>query len=341
MAEFSAPFTGSSITTELQWSRMARRWGLDGVHTEDPSTTLLKVTGSGTTTVAVAPGMAFVNGFFYHLDATKNLAVPANGGGAARVDLVVLRADQAANSVTAQYKTGGTAAPPLTQVEDGVWEIPLAQCTVAAGASVVTAANVLDRRYLTGRSVLPTVSGARPPALKNQLMVDGGKLYIGDGAAWRWLATQGVEESTYTPAWTAGTDALANVINWGSGSINLGRYQAVGGRVDLTVQVIPTGNPPAYTDPIAVSLPPGLPATLAHRSLFTWAYSSVNGEGSAVGVAMIFPSENQSRISRLRFPTSDGNSISSTVNSLNLLTNQPFNIRTGDVLTVDGSYWTD
>jgi hypothetical protein len=170
MAEFSAPFDGSSIATELQWSRMARRWGLDGVHTEDPASTKLKVTGSGTTTVAVAPGMAFVNGFFYHLDAAKNLTVPANAGGAARVDLVVLRADQAAKKVTAEYKTGGAHRPRPHPDEDGVWEIPLAQCTVAAGSSVVTAANVVDRRYLTGRGVLPSIPGARPPSIKNQLM---------------------------------------------------------------------------------------------------------------------------------------------------------------------------
>src|SRR3954465_10596044 len=144
MAEFSAPFDGSPIATELQWSRQARRWGLDGVHANDPASTALKVAGSGTTTVSVQPGMAFVNGFYYHLDAVKSLSVPANAGGTARVDLVVLRADQAANTVTAVYKTGGTTAPPLTQAEDGVWEIPLAQCTVAAASTTVTAANVAD-----------------------------------------------------------------------------------------------------------------------------------------------------------------------------------------------------
>jgi hypothetical protein len=339
MAEFSAPFDGSPIATQLQWSRMARRWGLDGVHGLDASSTSLKVTGSGTTTVAVTPGHAFVNGFYYYLDTAKNLTVPANAGGAARVDYVVLRADLVAKRVSAEYKTGGLTAPTLTQDETTTWEIPIAQCTVAAGSSVVTAANVLDRRYLTGRGVLPSIAGARPPAVKNQLLVEDGKLYVGDGATWQWIASTGVDDSTYTPIWYAGTNTSATVINWGSGSNNIGRYQAHGSRVDLTVQVIPTGNPPAYTDPIAVSLPPGLPATLAHRSLFKWAYASANGEGSAVGIGMIFPTENQSRISRLRFPTSDGNSINSTVNSLNLLTNQPFNIRTGDALTIDGSYW--
>lgn len=335
MAEFSAPFDGAAITTELQWSRISRRWGLDGVHALDGSSTALKVTGSGTTTVAVAPGMAFVNGFYYYLDATKNLTVTANAGGAARVDYVVLRADMSANSVTAQYKTGGLTAPTLTQDEAGVWEIPIAQCTVAAGASVVTAANVIDRRYLTGRGVLPSIAGARPPAIKNQLLVEDNKLYLGDGASWRWLATVGVDDTTYTPTWYAGS----TVINWGSGSLNIGRYQAVGARVDVTIQIQPTGNPPAYTDPIGVSLPPGLPTTGVHRSLFIWNFTSGNGEGSAVGVGMIFPTENTSRVGRLRYSVSDGASVSSHVTSINLLTNQPFNIRENDVLTIDGGYW--
>ena len=335
MAEFSAPFDTSSITTELQWSRMARRWGLDGVHSEDPSGTALKVTGSGAGTVAVAPGMASVNGFYYHLDATKNLPVPANAGGTARVDLVVLRADPSANKVSSEYKTGGATAPTLTQVEDGVWEIPLAQCTVAAGSSVVTAANVLDRRWFTDRGAMPSLAGARRPSVKNQLLLEDNNLYVGDGANWNWLAGKGIPESRYTPVWSAGP----NTINWGSGSENIGHYQVVNRRVDVTIQLTPTGNPPAYNEPIGVSLPPGLPATSEHRSLFIWNFVSGNGEGTAVGVGMIFPSEGTSKISRLRYPASGGTSVTSDVNSINLLTNQPFNIRTNDVLTIDGSYW--
>ncbi|MBL3664539.1 hypothetical protein JL475_00565 [Streptomyces sp. M2CJ-2] len=337
MAEFSAPFDGSPINTQIQWSRMARRWGLDGVHALDASSTALKVTGSGTTTVTVAAGHAFVNGFYYHNDAAKNLTVPANAGGAARIDLVILRADQAAKTVTAVYKAGGTSAPTLTQSETGVWEIPLAQCTVAAGASVVTAANVLDRRWLTDRGVLPSIAGARPPAAKGQLLLEDGKLYVGDGAAWRWMATQGVDDSTYTPVWTAGN----STVNWGSGSVNVGRYQARGKRVDVTIQLEPTGNPPAYPDPLEVSLPPGLPATLAHRSLFTWNFSSMNGEGTAIGIGMVFPTTSRARIARLRYSMTNGTTSSSMPNSFSMLTNQPHNIRNGDVLTIDGSYWTD
>jgi hypothetical protein len=337
MAEFSAPFDGSSIATELQWSRMARRWGLDGVHTSDPTSTSLKVTASGTSTVAVAAGMAFVNGFFYNLDATKNLSVPANATGAARVDLVVLRADQAANSVTSVYKTGGTTPPPLTQVEDGVWEIPIAQCTVAAGASVVTAANVVDKRYLTGRGVLPSVPGARPPSVKQQLLIDGTDLYVGDGADWQWLAAVGVKDFTFTPVWSAN----GTVINFGSTSKNIGRVQVVNKRVDVTWHLEPSGNPVGIDAPLQVSLPPGLPCTSNHRSLFNWNFTSGNGEGSCVGVAMTFPTESTTKIARLRYPVSNGSATTAIPNSYSLFNNTPFNIRSLDVLTIDGSYWLD
>lgn len=335
MAEFSAPFDGSSIATELQWSRMARRWALDGVHTEDPATTVLKVTASGTATVAVAPGMACVNGFFYHLDATKNLSVPANAGGAARIDLVVLRADQSANSVTAVYKSGGTTAPPLTQAEDGVWEIPLAQCTVAAASTVVTAANVLDKRYFASRGVVPTVAGADRPSAKNTLRVEGTDLYVGDGAAWKWLASAGLKDFTYTPAWSGGS----TTITWGSGSTNIGRVQVVNKRVDVTIELQPTGNPAGVEGPLGVTLPPGLPATAGHRSLFVWNFTSGNGEGSAVGVGMVFPTESQSKIARLRYSMTNGSSSSDSPNSFSLTNNIPFNIHAGDILTIDGSYW--
>lgn len=336
MAEFSGPFDGSAISNELDWSRMARRWGLDGAHCLQASDISLKVSGSGTDTVLMNVGNAFVNGFYYNSDTPRALDVPPNAGGTARIDLVVLRASMSANSVTAVYKTGGTTPPALTQEEGGVWEIPLAQCTVAASSSVVTAANVIDRRYLTGRPVIPSIPGARPPSIKNQLLVEDNKLYVGDGADWRWLASVGVDDSTYTPAWnSAGT-----IINWGSGSLNIGRYQCIGKRVDVTIQLQPTGNPPEYTEPIQVTLPPGLPAVATHRSLFIWNFTSGNDEGSAVGVGMTFPTtDGTGKIARLRYPTSEGNSVFDTPNSLNLLTNRPFNIRANDVLTIDGSYW--
>ncbi|MFD3740466.1 hypothetical protein [Streptomyces sp. NPDC058629] len=335
MAEFSAPFDESPIATQSQWSRMARRWGADGVHAADPADTGLKITGNGTGNVTLAVGEAFVNGFYYLNDTTKSIAVTPNAGGAARVDLVILRSSMSAKSVVAEYKTGGTSAPALTSDEDGVYEIPLAQCTVAAGSSVVTAVNVADRRWFTGRGVTPGTPGARRPSVKGGLLVEGTSLYVGDGAAWRWLASAGTPVFTYTPVWST----TAGSISWGSGAKNIGRAQVVGNRVDLTIHLEPTSNPPATSVPIQVSLPPGLPCVADMRHIFKWVFTSGNGEGSGLGLGMTFPNESTSRISRLRYGATDGISSSSPVNSVNVLTDQPFNIRSGDVLTIDGSYW--
>ena len=338
MTEFSAPFDGSPTATELEWSRMARRWGPDGVHADSIGATDLKVTGNGTGNVSLAPGSAYVNGFFYRNDAALNVPVTANASGSARIDLVVLRADQSANAVNAKYVTGGTVAPALTQDEAGVWEIPIAQCTVAAGSSVVTAVNVVDMRWFAPKGVAPSISTQRRPATAGQLVLEGSELLVADGTGWNLLATaQSRTPSTYTPVWTAGTAASSTVINWGSDSQNIGRYRLLGGKLCwVSIQLTPTGNPAAYDDPIAVTLP--VPSTVTYRQLFTWNFTSSNGEGSAVGVGMTFPSESVTKIARLRFPLADGNTSSATPNSFNLLTNDPFNIRLGDVITITGTY---
>ncbi|MGW0920077.1 hypothetical protein ACWD3J_13805 [Streptomyces sp. NPDC002755] len=334
MAEFSAPFDGSPIATQAQWSRMARRWGIDGVHGEDNSSTTLKVTGSGIGTVGVAAGEAFVNGFYYRLDASLNVTVTANGGGAARVDMVVLRCDMTAKTVTAQYKTGGTLPPTLAADETGVYEIPLAQCTVAAGSSVVVAAAVLDRRWFTDRGAVPSIPGGRRPSIRSQLLVEGTKLFVGDGADWRWLASAGVEDSTYTPAWTSGTSAS---VNWGSsGAVNIGRYQLVGGRVDLSIHLEPSANPANSSLSLMVSLPPGLPAAANMRALFKWVYTSSGSMGSGLGIGFIDPATSTSKITALRYALPNGTTSSSTHT---LTTGSPWDIGPGSVLTIDGSYW--
>ncbi|WP_103512887.1 hypothetical protein [Streptomyces sp. SM13] len=333
MAEFSAPFDESPIATQSQWSRMARRWGLDGVHASDPADTALKVTGNGSGNVLLQPGEAFVNGFYYLNDTAKNISVTTNAGSAARIDLVVLRASMSAKSVIAEYKTGGTSAPTLASDENGVYEIPLAQCTVAAGSSVVTAVNVLDRRWFTDRGATPGLPGARRPSIKGQLLVEGTSLYVGDGAEWRWLASQGVPDGTYTPQWSAGS----NSFHWGTFAANIGRYQVRDKRVDLTIHVVPTANPPAYSDPIQVSLPPGYPADPSMRGLFTWSYTSTGSQGSGLGVGMIQPDVSTTKIATLRYALPTGSTASTTHS---LTTNTPWDIQAGSVLTIDGSYWT-
>lgn len=192
MTESSFPFGSSSIATEDQWSSMFRMAQVDGVLTTDPTGTNLRVTGSNASTVAVAAGEAWVQGTYYANSASLNVSVPTNsGGGSARKDLVVLRRDPAGDVVSVKYKTGGTSFPSLTQTLNGTWEIPLAQVTVAAGASVVAPSGVVDQRWFLGRQTALSNASARRPATKGQLIVEGKDVLLGNGVGFDLLASAG------------------------------------------------------------------------------------------------------------------------------------------------------
>ncbi|MFE9865862.1 hypothetical protein ACFYPZ_24510 [Streptomyces sp. NPDC005506] len=339
MAFTSYPFSSSPLSTEAQYALTASRWGNDGVHTDDLSSTALKVTANGTGSVSIAAGSGFVNGATVENDGAYSLSVVSNSGGSsARKDLVVLRYDASADSITPVYKTGGTTAPSLTNSPStGVVEIPLAECTVAAGATVVASNAVVDRRWGVGRPVSYGTATSRPVSRKGQLRVEGNDVLLGDGATWLYVGTAAAPAwSSYTPQWFAGS----TTINWGSNSSNIGRYKIVGKTCHVKIQLTPTGNPAAFPDPLQVSLPfpcQGFIREIGFNAFFT----SDNGEGSAVGIAMTFPTESTSKIARIRFPLSSGTSGTpgaEVINSVNMLTNEPFNVRTGDILTIAGTY---
>ncbi|WP_432101028.1 hypothetical protein [Streptomyces sp. WAC 04229] len=338
MAITSYPFSSSPLVTEVQYALTASRWGKDGVHTDDLSSTALKVTANGTSSVSIAAGSAFVNGATFENDAAYSLSVTSNSGGSsARKDLVVLRYDASSDSIAPVYKTGGTSAPGLTNSSGtGVVEIPLAECTVAAGASVVASGAVADRRWGVGRPIAYGTPGARRPSRRGQLLVEGNDIYLGDGAVWNYVGTAGSPTwGTYTPVWTAGSTP----INWGSGSQNIGRYKRDGKTCHVTIQLIPKGNPAGYDDPLQVNLPFACHNTV--RQLFAVAFTSSNSEGSALGTATTYPTESTTKIARIRFPVSSGSSGvpgAEVVNTVNMLTNEPFNVRTDDVLTISGTY---
>lgn len=164
MAETSYPFDNVN-TTEAQYSQLFRRLQWTGV-SGDATTTDLKVSAdSSGLNVKVAPGFAIVRGHAYVLDADLTLNVSA-GATNARRDLVVLRLDPSANSVSAVVKAGTAASSPvdptLTQTEEGVYELALARVEVPANAVTVSASNVTDRRTYIGSQVGMWTSALRP-----------------------------------------------------------------------------------------------------------------------------------------------------------------------------------
>ncbi|MFD9920660.1 hypothetical protein [[Kitasatospora] papulosa] len=330
MAFTSFPFSSSPLSTEAQYALTASRWGNDGVHTDDIGSTALKVTANGTSNVSIAAGSGFVNGATVISDGAYSLSVVSNSGGSsARKDLVVLRYDASLDSIVPVYKTGGTSAPGLTNSPGtGVVEIPLAECTVAAGSTVVASGAVVDRRWGVGRPVSYGAATSRPPSRKGQLRVEGNDILLGDGTNWNYVGTGAAPAwSSYTPVWTAG----ASTINWGSGAQNIGRYKIFGKTCHVTIQLIPAGNPASNTEPLNVSLPVAVQGAM--RSLFSvhLESDSTHGEGSRNGIAMTLPSVSITKISRIRLNTSSGT-------SSNMQTNSPIDFRTGDIMTISGTY---
>lgn len=158
MAEFSYPFdTGSGASvTQAQWQHMAQYFEASGV-CGDSTSGFLKVTAPATgMTTVVAPGDAFVKGFFYYSDANISVTHTNNTSGNPRIDLVILRLDTVAKTITVQHLEGSPNATPVAPTPTfpafgggTVFEIPLAQVRVESGTSVIAANKVTDTRMFT------------------------------------------------------------------------------------------------------------------------------------------------------------------------------------------------
>jgi hypothetical protein len=152
MAERGFPFdAGEGLAYENDWSKMARRWIMDGIVRAIYSglNTLGVYGDSSGMQVKVPTGHAFVRGHYYINDTEKILTIAAANISNPRIDTVVLRVDYTANTVRSAVLTGAAAgspsAPALTQ-NDLIYEWPLADVSVGTGVGVIAAGNVTDRR---------------------------------------------------------------------------------------------------------------------------------------------------------------------------------------------------
>lgn len=108
-----------------------------------------KIAPVNSTTVSVDTGEAFVEGFWYQNDTLLNVAIASNASGSDRNDIVVLKMDASANTITAQVHQGvaGAGDPTLIQIAGATWEMPLARVIAKASAGGVGA--ITDLRTYT------------------------------------------------------------------------------------------------------------------------------------------------------------------------------------------------
>lgn len=164
MTQTSYPFD-TLDTTEAQYSQLFRRLQSTGV-AGDPTTTDLKVTANSSgMQVSLATGHAIVRGHFYNNDAALTLAIGASSSNP-RKDLIVLRLDPTANSITAVVKAGTASATPsdpsLTQTDEGVYELAIARVTIPGNATTISAGDVTDIRKFIGEPFGKWSTSLRP-----------------------------------------------------------------------------------------------------------------------------------------------------------------------------------
>lgn len=185
MAEASWPFYGVE-TNETQFSKWARTLAFSGI-----STGLALTAGTGLQ-VVLGIGSGLVRGIYYENDAPKNLAIgAAPAAGQTRLDAIILRLDQVANTITAVVKPGtantdGGALPALTQNET-TWELLIGIVTVAAGTAAITTGMINALRPSIGLRVYPYSTAKKPtPAEEFALGIDTDlkRLELWIGGAW-------------------------------------------------------------------------------------------------------------------------------------------------------------
>lgn len=164
MTQTFYPFD-SINTSEAQYSQLFKRLQSTGVSGTPAGTELKVYADSSGMAVKVPAGFAVIRGHAYNSDAEETLTIGA-ASSSPRNDLICLKLDPTANSITLIVKAGTPAATPsdpsLTQTEEGVYEFPIARVVVPANAVTISAGNVTDIRQFIGTQVRVWTSATRP-----------------------------------------------------------------------------------------------------------------------------------------------------------------------------------
>lgn len=137
-------FNGDTEYGQEEFNRYFNNLYENGVSIDDSGGMTLGVTG-GTGGITIAPGFAIVGGFYYYNDSNLSLPVTPDAN-YNRIDRLVLRLSVLSGPIEAIVKkgsAGSTPAAPSLQRDNYVYEISLAQLTVAPNG-VVT---VNDERF--------------------------------------------------------------------------------------------------------------------------------------------------------------------------------------------------
>lgn len=184
--------------------------GLIGTTADQP---VIYADGTGTRVVKVrANNLGLLRGTQLDTGPTdfSLTSLTSNGTGNSRKDLIVARLDRDAGYTVTVTAIAGTpsgtpvAPSPVQQVgTTGVWDLPLAEVTVAPGATGLAAGTVVNRAwYLGSDGQISCLLASRPPheVGRRVFMTDSGEYLISTGSAWLSarprMFTKAADEST-------------------------------------------------------------------------------------------------------------------------------------------------
>ena len=156
-ASWPSPNHNSRSVTDAEYGHLAP-WASDGIFRS--STDPVYANGSGMVVHVRAGKYGLVQGHAWYSGSTEfDLSIAANSSGSTRVDTIVLRLDRSTWDVTIDVRQGtpGAGAPALHRDtgDTGLWEIPVADVTVANGVSSIAANAVRMRPLLQSGAVRP------------------------------------------------------------------------------------------------------------------------------------------------------------------------------------------
>lgn len=123
----------------------------------DPSTGMqVKASTNPDMHVSVQPGSGWVNGYYITVsdDSPEVLTVPTANPSLSRIDSVIMGLNYVEREIQLYIKSGAVSASPSAvslQRDNDLYEMELAQITVAAGVASISQANITDMRQNTSR----------------------------------------------------------------------------------------------------------------------------------------------------------------------------------------------
>lgn len=200
MAEVSYPTAGGGGVTDARYEALIGSVLPSGLIGSPALSSLVYADSSGRQVKVQPSRAAMVRGFRWESDgAGITRSIAANASGNPRIDLAVLRLNRNDFTVTFQVIQGTPAASPVAPTvtqntgSTGVWELPLAQITVANNATTLAAATVVDISWYLGATDLVGTSASFPPVMPGASFTatDVGKKYDAVGSAWHLTGENG------------------------------------------------------------------------------------------------------------------------------------------------------